>query len=156
MNFTWEHENGDAKEWPIGKETEYERRGYLVGCVGCADIEVGQVRFHEVTNHDFQFSLLRSIEERNQKIRKSHKQCYIHSLSLHTPDKNKSTRFEGLSSFAKFVCGVEGILWRRGVCTNETCSTEVRGERGSYSYIAEVKIQLRRGRAQEERKGKSS
>lgn len=42
------------------KQAKDEGRRNLIGCVGYADIEIGQVSFDEVANDNVKFSLFRS------------------------------------------------------------------------------------------------
>lgn len=66
----------------MGQQSEDEGRGYLVGSVRDAHVEVRQVGFYEIANQDFQSLLLRSFEDglnlRSMGRRKGS------SLSLHT------------------------------------------------------------------------
>ena len=54
-----EHQDCDAEERAVREEAEDEGRGYLVGRIRDADIEVWERRLHEVANNDLKFSLLR-------------------------------------------------------------------------------------------------
>ena len=52
-----EHQDGAAEERAVQEEFEDERRRDLVGDVGHADVEEGQVRLDNVTHHQLQFGL---------------------------------------------------------------------------------------------------
>jgi hypothetical protein len=58
--FPLEHQYGHAEERSVRKETEDERRGDLVGCVGDADVEVREFGLHEITDYDLEPTLLGS------------------------------------------------------------------------------------------------
>ena len=54
-----EHQDCDAEERAVREEAEDEGRGYLVGRIRDADIEVWERRLHEVADNDLEFALLR-------------------------------------------------------------------------------------------------
>ena len=67
------------------KQAKDEGRRDLIGCVGDADVEIGQVGFHKVANNDVEFSLFGSGMERvlDAMRREKKKRCrYV--LSLYT------------------------------------------------------------------------
>lgn len=53
-----EHQDRDAAQRAVREQAEDERRGDLVGRVGDADVEVGQLGFDEVADDDLEFALL--------------------------------------------------------------------------------------------------
>jgi hypothetical protein len=53
-----EHQYGHAEERPVGQETEDERGRDLVRRVGDADVEVGELRLHEIADYDLEPTLL--------------------------------------------------------------------------------------------------
>lgn len=53
-----EHQYRHPEQRPVREQTEYERGGDLVGRVGDADVKVGQLRLHKVTDDDFEPMLL--------------------------------------------------------------------------------------------------
>ena len=53
-----EHQYRHAEERPVRQETEDERGRDLVRCVGDADVEVREVRLHEIADYDLESPLL--------------------------------------------------------------------------------------------------
>ena len=59
-----EHQDCGAEERAVREEAEDERGRDLVGRVGDADVEVGQLCLHKVADDDFESALLGPLEER--------------------------------------------------------------------------------------------
>ena len=54
----------------MGEEAEDEGGGDLVGCIGDADVEVGQIGFDKVADDDFEFTLFWSgLGKKNEILR---------------------------------------------------------------------------------------
>ena len=59
-----EHQDCGAEERAVREEAEDERGGDLVGRVGDADVEVGQLCFHKVADDDLESTLLGPLKKR--------------------------------------------------------------------------------------------
>lgn len=55
--FPLEHEEGAAEHGSVQKQFEYEWRRDLIGQIGYADVEEGQICFEHISNHYVQFGL---------------------------------------------------------------------------------------------------
>lgn len=90
--FSLEHEDGTSEEGTVGEELEDERRRDLVGSVGDADVEIGQLCLAKIADHDIQLALFgskrrkeRQSREKDVSVRSTNKLAGSKSTSIFAP-----------------------------------------------------------------------